>query len=144
MKKIMTKILVVLLPVMAVALATTTDSVHMVNTITGESMTGSYFELLPAQATRMAAPLSGMSAIASAILAALYLFVEKVGFLQGSKWCGFAGACLAVLPLFVRGETMLIPNVGVPILLMSQFVVCAIARKLPEEETAAGPRLEQH
>ena len=144
MKKTMTKILLVLLPVMAVALATTTDSVHMVNTVTAESVTGSYFDLLPTQTLPMAAPLAGMTAIASAILAVLYLFTKKTGLLQGSKWCAFAGASFAVLPMFVRGEVLVIPNVGVPIMLMCQFVVCAVARKLPEEEKTVGPRLERH
>ena len=146
MKKTMTKILLVMLPIMAVALATTRDSVQVINTVTAQAVAGSYFDLLPTDTMPMAGPGAGICAILSGILAVIYLFSKKRGVLQGSKWCAFVGACFAVLPLFVRGEVMVIPNVGVPLLLMAQFVVCAISGKLPKEEKTEyqGPRLERH
>ena len=130
MKTILTKILVAALPVMAAALATTGDSLKVVNQATGEMTQASYFTLLPEGTLQMAPHLAGICAVAAVLFAIVFLAMHKSGALKIVKWLSFAGALLAVLPMFIHepGQLML-PHWGVPLLLMIEFFLCAVSEK---------------
>ena len=147
MKKIMTKILLAVLPVLAVVLATTGDSVKIINRTTGEIAAASYFELLPEGTLQMAPHLAGICAAVTVLLIVVFLVNKNQKMLKGAKWCSFTGALFAVLPMFVKeGETLMLPNVGVPLFLMIEFFVCSMAEKmdLRSDKELNGPRLERH
>lgn len=146
MKTVFTKILLAVLPFMAAILATTGDSVRIVNTLTGEMTTASYFEVLPSGSLQMAPHMAGICAVLAIAFAAIFLGAKKDWALKWTKWASFCGACFAVLPMFVKGETLMVPNVGVPILLMLEFLLAAAAKKmdLRSEKQKHGPRLDPH
>lgn len=146
MKKTMMKILLVLVPFMAVVLATTNDSVRLVDMTTGEKVVGSYFAMLSEDPVAVCPSLAGTCGIVSLASAILYLIVKKRGFLKTSEWAAFAGACLAVIPVAARGDHLLLPNVFYPILLMIHFLVAAFSPNwnLEKKDLPQGRRLEQH
>ena len=135
-----------MLPLMALILATTGDSVYLVNMTTGERTAGSYFTMLGNSPAAVCPVLAATCSIVSFAAAVIWLYVKKYGVLRISCWASFAGACLAVLPLAVRGQLMLLPNVLFPVLLMAHFILCAFSKKLNLEkrEEPQGKRLERH
>ena len=146
MKKKITKILLCMLPLMALILATTGDSVHLVNMTTGEKIAGSYFTMLGDSPVAVCPVLAATCSVVSFVAAVIWLYVKKYGVLRVSCWASFAGACLAVFPMEGRGQFMLLPNVLFPILLMFHFILCAFSKKmnLETKEEPQGNRLERH
>ncbi len=146
MKKKMMKILLVLVPFMAVVLATTNNSVQMVNMTTGETVVGSYFGMLSEDPVAVCPFMAAFCGVIALLCAILYLIVKKKGFMKTSEWAAFAGACLAVVPVTAGGEQKLLPNVFFPILLMIHFLIAAFSSKwnLEEKEMPQGRRLERH
>ena len=130
MKTILMKILVAALPVMAAALATTGDSLKLIDKSTGEMTTASYFTLLPEGTLQMGPHLAGICAVAAVLFAIVFLALHKNGAIKTVKWLSFAGACFAVLPLFIHeGNQLMLPHWGVPLLLMIEFFLCAVSEK---------------
>ena len=145
-KKTIMKILLFAVPFMAFVFATTNNSVQLVNTLTGETQYGSYFTMLGESAAAICPFLAALCSISAMVFSALYLFRKKKGFLKTTTWSGFAGACIAVIPVAARGEVLLLPNVIFPILMMIHFFICAFSKnlKLDEKDENHGPRLERH
>ena len=146
MKKKLTKILLFMMPFMALVLATTNNSVQLIDMTTGEKVVGSYFSLLSESPAAVCPALAAFCSILSCIAAVIFLFKKKSGFLAAAAWISFAGACLAVIPVAARGETLLLPNVIFPILMLGHFILCAFSRKMDFEkkEEPQGRRLERH
>ena len=146
MKNILMKILAAALPVMAGALATTSDSVKLIDKTTGELTTASYFTLLPEGTLQMGPHLAGICAIVAVVLAIAFLALHKAGLVKVIKWVSFGGACLAVLPMFIHeGNQLMLPHWGVPAFLMAEFFLCAVAEKknLFAPKEAEAPRLQR-
>ena len=147
MKTILMKILVAALPVMAAALSTTNDSLMLIDKTTGEMTKASYFTLLPEGSLQMAPHLAGICAVAAVLFAIVFLALHKNNVVKVVKWLSFAGACFAVLPMFIHeGNQLMLPHWGVPALLMAEFFLCAVAQKknlfeVKEEKTR---RLDPH
>ena len=146
MKNKIVKILLVLLPFMAVVLATTPDSVKLIEVATGETVTGSYFQMLNDSVAAVCPFYAAVGGIFSLLFSVIFAFSHKKGLLQASRWCAFAGACLAVLPVVQRGEVLILPHVLMPILLFADFVLATFAKKwdLSRKEAVAAPRLDRH
>ena len=146
MKKKIAKILLFMLPFMALLLATTGNSVQMVNIATGEKVLGSYFVMLNDTTAAMCPVLAATCSILSLIAALIFVFSKKTGFLKTSAWISFAGACLAVIPVVAKSEFLILPHVLFPVLLLAHFVLCAFSKKLglEQKEAPAAPRLERH
>ena len=146
MKKKLVKILLFMLPFMALVLATTNNSVQLIDMVSGDRTAGSYFVLLSESPVAICPPFAAFCSIFSCVAAVIYLFSRRKGFLKTAAWLSFAGACLAVVPVTMRGETLMLPNVFFPILLLSHFLLCAFSKKLnlSEKEEPQGRRLEQH
>lgn len=146
MKKKIAKILLFMLPFMALLLATTGNSVQMVNMATGEKVLGSYFVMLNDTTAGLCPVLAATCSILSLAAALIFVFSKKTGFLKASAWISFAGACLAVIPVVTRGEYLILPHVLFPILLMAHFLLCAFSKKLGLEQKDApvAARLQQH
>ena len=146
MKKKITKILLFVLPFMALILATTNNSVQLINMTTGEKIVGSYFTMLGDSTAAVCPVLAAMCSVVSSVAALVWLFAKKWSFMRISAWASFAGACIAVVPVAMRGDSLLLPHVIFPILLFVHFILCAFSKKLnfEEKEEPQGRRLERH
>lgn len=137
-KQTIVKALLILLPVLAVGLATTMDSVTVFDPNTGVIEYYSYFDLLPVKNQSMIPVLAAVLALCSGILAAVFLGKKKEGCLKASGYVAFVSAIVACIPILIQGEQMVVPNVGLPIFMLVQFAVTRYAEKLPAE--TAGKR----
>lgn len=145
MKKVnLKKILLILLPVLAVGLATAVDSVMVYDSVAGTTEYYSYFDLIPDCSYQMAMPLAAILSIVAGILAAVYLVRRKRGCLKGILGTAFCAATLAVIPVLLKGDVMIVPNVGLPIFM---FIDCGLAyvmmQKPEEQEESKAPKLKR-
>ena len=141
-KETLMKILLILLPVLAVGLATTMNSVTVFDPQTGVTSYYSYFDLIPVKNQQIVPALAAVLALGSGILAAVYLGKKKVGCLKASGYIAFASAIVACIPILIRGEEVVVPNVGLPIFMLVQLLVARYAEKMPEEKAEKkAPRL---
>ena len=146
MKKKLVRILLFMLPFMALVLATTNNSVQLVNMETGEKILGSFFVMLNDSFAALCPVLAAACSMFSLIAALIFVFSGKNGFLKASAWLSFAGASVAEIPVVSRGEYLILPHVLFPILLLVHFFLCAFSKKLglQEKEAPAPRRLERH
>ena len=139
-KKVLMKVFLVLLPAMAVLLATTGDSVKVYDIPAGTVESYSYFDLLPVQNLQMITVLAAMLAVAALVLALIYVITNKQGCLKGVFYAACASTCAAAAPNLLRQNVMVVPNVMLPILMV---VLCFLAHAAgkSKENKPAGPRL---
>ena len=144
-KQILLKSLLILFPVLAVGLATTADSVTVFDTVAGQLEYYSYFDMIPVENLQMLPPLAAMLSLVSGILSAVYLGKKSVGCLTGARYMAFAAVLAASIPVVIRGEVLVIPNVALPVLMLAQFAVTHFAAKLPVEVKSKrkGQRLQR-
>ena len=144
-KQTLIKALLILLPVLAVGLATTTDSVTVFDTVGGTTAYYSYFDLVPVENLQLLPPMAAILSLVSGILAAVWLGKKKQGSLKASGYAAFAAAVLACVPIAIRGEVLVVPNVGLPIFMLGQYLVTYFAAKLPAEDPVQkkAPRLKR-
>lgn len=144
-KNVLMNVFLILLPAMAVLLATTSDSVTVVDSLTKTTETYSYFDLIPDLSTQMCMPLAALLAVAATVLAVLHVATAKPWCVQGLYWVAFLSATAAVIPILARGETMVLPNVGLPILMLIDCLLAGILKKKPEDKKAekSAPRLKR-
>lgn len=133
-------LMLMLLPIGAVGLATTNNSVLVFNPQTGVTDYYSYFELAQVGAVQMAAPMAAMLSLLTGILAAVYLGRKKAGCLKGAAVTAFLSATFAALPILIPGELKVIPNVFLPILMLAEALIAYVRLKKPlaEEKTHPG------
>ncbi len=134
-KKTILKSLLVLLPILAVGLATTVNSVTVFDAAAGTTEFYSYFSLVPVENVQLLPPLAAVLSLVSGILAAIYLGKKKEGCLKASGYAAFAAAAAAALPVALRGEILVVPNVALPIFMLMQYGVTYFVGK--EEKEAA-------
>lgn len=144
-KRAIYKSLLILLPVLAVGLATTTDSVMVFDSVAGTTDYYSYFDILPYGEFQLLPPLAALLSGLSGILAVIYLIFKNKGTLKASSIVALISAALAVLPIIRTGDVRVIPNVGLPIFMICQYVLAYYlaknADKLEKERNA--PRLSR-
>lgn len=143
-KQTMQKVFLVLLPILAVGLATTRDSVTVLDTRAGVTEFYSYFEMLPEGALRMLTPLAAVLSLASGVLAGLYAAVSKEWAVKGVFGTAFCAATAAALPILMRGDILVVPNVFFPILMGAECILAYVMRKKPaKQEEEKAPRLNR-
>ncbi|MBQ8835383.1 MAG: hypothetical protein IJ001_10765 [Oscillospiraceae bacterium] len=135
-KETLMKILLVLLPILAVGLATTTDSVTVYDPAAGTTEYYSYFELLPVGSFQMITPLAAILSAASGLLAGAYAAAKKEGLLKGIVGVSFCSATLAALPIMLSADVKILPNVGLPIFMVIQLFLAYYMLKKPKTEEA--------
>ncbi|MDO5401150.1 MAG: hypothetical protein Q4F17_09240 [Eubacteriales bacterium] len=139
------RLMLMLLPLAAVGLATTNNSVMILDTLTGTAVYHSYFDLAELERFRMAAPMAAMLSIAAGVLAAVYLGAKKHSCLRAVVWVSFLAATAAVLPVLGGGETKVVPNVMLPILMLIEAALAYVMSKKPiRTDRPDAPRLERH
>ena len=139
-KTVMTKLVLLLLPLAALALAITGNSVKIYDTAAKTVQNYSYFSLLPVENMQMLTPLAAMLAVVTLVLAVIYMIAEKRWCVQGIRYTAALSTCAAAAPNLIRGDILVMPNVLLPILMAVVFVVANLVRKKPEEKPT-GERL---
>ena len=144
-KQTLIRSLLILLPVLAVGLATTTDSVTVFDTVTGTTEYYSYFDPASAANLQMLLPLAATMCLVSGILAAVYLGKKSMRCLKISGYVAFAAAAVASIPIMLRGEVLVIPNMGVPVFMLLHYGVAYFVAKMPQEtkNSKHAPRLKK-
>lgn len=125
-RKVLWYIFLILLPVVAVGLATTHNSVMVYNTQTQQTLYCSYFTLLPEGTLRVTTPLAAVCCIVAGGLAIAYVAGRQKSLLMGIQVVSFAAALLATLPILIGGTIRVVPNVALPILMVCQWLLSAI------------------
>ncbi len=145
-KTVLLKIFLILLPGLAVLLATTEDSVTVFDSVAQTTEYYSYFDLVPVTVVQLCTPLAALLAVAATILAVLFVVLGKMWCIKGMFWTAFLSAVVSSLPLLMRTEVIVVPTVFFTILM---GVACLFAYsvqkkpgKLVKEKT--GARLEKH
>lgn len=131
------KIMLILMPVLSVGLATTMDSVMVFDAVAGTTEYYSYFDLIPNSDFAMLMPLAAILSVICGVLAAVLLVKKNRKMLKGIVVCAFCAATFAVLPVLLKREVIVFPNVGLPIFMMLDLLVAYTMMKKPEaqEET---------
>lgn len=120
-KQTILKSILLLLPILAVGLATTTDSVMVFDSVSGTMEYYSYFDPLPYGALQMITPLAAVLSGISGILAAVYLGKKSQKCLKGVSIVSMAAAIVAVVPILLSGDVKIVPNVGLPIFMLAEY-----------------------
>lgn len=128
------KISLVLLPILSVGLATTVDSVMVFDSVAGTTEYYSYFDLIPNSNFAILMPLAAILSIVCGILAAVLIVRKNPKFLKGIVGCAFCAATFAVLPIMLKGNVMVFPNVGLPIFMMVECLLSYMMMKKPQLE----------
>lgn len=145
-KTIMQKLFLILLPVCAVGLASAGDSVTVFDPASQGTVCGSYFDLIPESGNyQILPPLAAMLAVACVVLGIAYMVKVKSGLLKGIFWAAILSAAAASLPIALRGDIIVVPNVLMPILMCGQAVLAYVMGRKPKaEEENTGKRLGVH
>lgn len=133
----------IILPVMAGVLATTRDSITVFYSTTGELAYYSYFDLIPGMELALVLPLAAIGCILCAILAIAALALKRERCVATVKWLSLAAATLAVIPVLYRGETLVVPNVLLPLLMLGEFAVAFFLGREKETHEKKERRLEK-
>ncbi len=143
MKNRLIKIFLILLPVMAVLLATTGDSVTVYDTVAKTTASYSYFALIDVGTLQMCTPLAGILAIVTALTAVAFAVTGKPGCVKAVFWMAFLSATVAMVPVLSRGDVLVVPNALFAILMLCTCIPATMAKKNPADRTKekTGPRL---
>ena len=140
-KQAIVKSLLILLPILAVGLATTGDSVIVFDSVTGVTEYYSYFDLIPVESVRTLPSLAAMLSLLCGILAAVWMVKKKEWCLKGILGTAMASACAAVIPTVQQATYKAVPNVGLPIFMIIQCLIAYHFLKHPEKtEEKKAPR----
>lgn len=133
----------ILLPLLAVGLAAMPDSVRTVVSKT-EVVKLSFFDKLPDGSYPSGLALGGLFCCVTAVLGIVYAILRKPYWLYGIAGSALFSACLCVLPLLLRVQPPVVPNVGVSIAMCAECVLALwyqkALKKAPAEDK--GPRLK--
>ncbi len=133
-KRAILKSFLILLPILAVGLATAMDSVVVYNSTTGETKYFSYFATEPVVQVQMLLPLAAMLCLISGIFGAIYLVKKKDWTLKAIVWISLMAACAASVPTVTQGEVKVVANVGLPIFMVLNWLVASWIQKNPEKK----------
>ncbi len=142
-KETLMKILLVLLPILAVGLATTRDSVMLFDPETGVATYCSYFTPLEAGPFQMITPLAAILSGVTGILGAIYAASRKQGVLKAVVGTAFASATLAGLPIMLSTDVKIIPNVGLPIFMVIELFLAYYILKKPQQEAEKVSKIQR-
>ncbi len=142
-KQIMPKVFLVLLPMMAVVLATTGDSVMIFDAATQTTTYASYFTPVSVGGLTLLPPLAAILTVVTTALAAIYAVATKHWAIRGVIAVSFVAAMSATAPVLMSGETTVVPNALLPILMLITTGLAAWLSKKPAEAVEKhGPRLK--
>lgn len=131
--------MLIVLPVLAVGLATAGDSVRVFDTAAKTYSYGSFFVPVPVETLAVLPPLAGASALVLFFESVYYLVRKKEKALTGCKFACIVGAlCASVPPMIRGGEMLVLPNPLFPILLLVDLLLVIQEQKKPDAQKAAA------
>lgn len=143
-KRAILKSFLILLPILAVGLATAMDSVLVYDSRTGVTEYYSYFASEPATQVQMLLPLAAMLCFVSGICGAVYLVKKKEWSLKAIVWTSLIAACAASVPTVMQGDVKVVANVGLPIFMVINWLVASYIQKHPDKtEEKKGKKLKR-
>ena len=131
-KSVLMKVFLILLPAMAVLLATTGDSVQVVDSQSGTVQVYSYFSAIPVGKLTMCTPLAAILAVVATVLSVIFVAWRKSWAIGALCWVALLSSVAAVVPILLRGEILVLPNPLLPILMMVQWGLASVINKKPE------------
>ena len=137
------RIALVLLPMIATMLAGMGTSVA-VYAPGAEVAYCSFFTYIEDVPSSIAMPFAILAGAATFGMALLYQVKKTAFWVKSMVVCSMACATLSVLPLILRTEVYMIPNMWVPILMLVTCLLANYEAKHPQEESKPkGKRLEK-
>lgn len=139
------KLFLILLPVLAVGLATTQNSVSVLQPPMSIIIYGSYFDLIPeAGNCQILPPLAACLAVANVVLSIYHAVSGKYSVVKGCLWVSLLSACAASLPVVLDETVVVLPNVLLPIFMcIHAGLAYAMTKNLQENKANTGRRLEK-
>ena len=138
-KQAVLKSLLILLPILAVGLATTGDSVLVFDAQSGVTEYYSYFDLVPTANLQLLPPLAAMLSLVAGICGAVYLVKKKAWSLKAIFWCSLIAACVASVPTVMQSDLKMVPNAGLPLFMVINWLVASYIQKHPEKKEEKKP-----
>ena len=133
-KQTLLKSALLLLPALAVGLATTGDSVMVFDTLTGTLEYFSYFDVLPYGTYQTITPLAALLCVLVGVLAAIFLAAKKEKLLKAVMVLSMVTSIVAVAPILMSGDVKIVPNVALPLFMLLEYVAAYCLGKKPETE----------
>lgn len=133
-KQTILKSLLILLPILAVGLATTRDSVLVFDTVSGITEYYSYFDMIPTENLQAVPATAAMLSLVSGVLGAMYILKKREWCLTGILVAALGSSCAAVVPTVQQGVVRVVPNVGLPIFMLINCLVAYHFLKHPEKK----------
>lgn len=142
-KTTLTKLAMILLSVLGLMAASTTNSVQIFDTATQETMYCSYFTLVEDLYLGFCMPFAALLCGVTLMLVVLWAFGKKDGLLKPIAGTSFLSMTLAVVPILVKGDgsILVVPHVAVPIAMGITCLVAYTASHKPQSEEPQGQRL---
>ncbi len=142
-KKIM-NVALALLPLAAVVLAGMPNGVTVFSKEVTAPVTCSMFTLIEDVQWAVCLPFAGVLGAVTFGLGVIHLVKQKALWLKLIFGSTFAATTLSVLPLMVQKDTILVPNMLIPILLGVEALLAygLIRKPVQEEEKKKGVRLK--
>lgn len=139
------KIGLIAIPVLAIGLATTGDSVRVFNNVTKEMAYGSYFSLMDIGSLAILPPVAGICALVCFVLAVIYQVKKKEKCLNYIRIISLLGGICAGIPVLFRGDLIVLPNVGVPLFALCELVVAQLLqKKQPQPEIVKSGKAKKN
>lgn len=138
-KRVFMKSILILLPVLAVGLATTGNSVVVFDSLAGTTQYFSYFDLLPVESLQLVTVLAAILCLVAGILAVVCVITKKDRLMNSVMWISFVATIIAVIPVIMKGDIKVAPNVGVPIFMFLEYGLAYSLAKNAEKEAERQP-----
>lgn len=147
-QKTITKLLLVILPLVAVVLAGMANAVTVCTVSETETLVTycSFFTYVEDVQAAICMPFAGICGAIVFGMAVLYLVKPADLWLTGITVTAFASLSLAVLPIVFRAQTYMVPNMWVPILMGVESMTAYGILKTPmpeEEKKSRATRLQK-
>lgn len=142
-KGVLKNVFLILLPAMSVFLAASMDSVTVFDTINGELSQYSYFSLVPVESLQICPPLAAILAVVATVMAIVFAATGKTWSVKSVFGTAFASAFFATIPIVAGGEVLVVPNAGVPLMMLIDGVLAYTLLKNPgkQMDKEDAPRL---
>lgn len=135
--------MLIVLPVLAVGLATAGDSVQVFDTVSKTYSCGSFFVPVPVESLAILPPVAGASALVLFFESVYYMVRKKEKALTGCKFACIVGAlCASVPPMIRGGELIVLPNTMFPILLLVDLLLVIQEQKKLDAQKALAEAAE--
>ena len=140
-KKVLLKVFLPLLPVMALMLATTGDSVTVYNIPAETVETFSFFPVEMVSNLQLCTVLAAVLAVVALIFAVIYDISEKRWSIRTVFYTACAATFASACPVLVRGDIVVVPHVIFPVMMAVVSVLAYFTGKKSEVKVAEPVRL---